>query len=312
MPLHPAFEKMLQQMKELGAPPISSLTPEQFRKNSAQSFALLRKPGLPVAHVEDRIIAVYGNRQTPIRIYTPEGEGPFPALIYIHGGGWVFGELDQFDNLCRMFTHTAGCVTISVDYGLAPEYKFPHPVEECYAVSQWVFEHADEFKIRKDKIAIGGDSAGGNLSAVVCQVARDRGGSMPSLQLLLYPSVDLLSETESKRLNSTGYLLDIDSMMYFRKQYLNSMEDASHPMASPLLAEDLRHLPPAIVITAEYDPLRDEGEAYASALEKAGVPAKVKRFEGMIHGFLTLDHLVPEVRAQMQEVAEMLKTEFTD
>ncbi|MCY0896077.1 MAG: alpha/beta hydrolase [Alicyclobacillaceae bacterium] len=307
MPLHPEVEAMLRQIQQQHLPPMSSLTPEQVRQGQAAAYEMMRVPGLPVARVEDQVWSVYAKRQTPVRIYYPKGEGPFPCLIFFHGGGWVFGDLEQYDNLCRGFTHHAGCVTISVDYGLAPEYPFPDPVEESYAVTQWVMEHANRLDVDASRTAVGGDSAGGNLSAVVCQLSRDRGGHLPVFQLLLYPSVDLVGQSASKREKANGYFLDADTMIWFRNHYLPNLEDAKNSMASPLLAKDFSHLPPAYVVTAEYDPLRDEGEAYAEKLQSAGVVAEVRRFPGMIHGFLSMDSVLSPAKEALVEIAHVLK-----
>ena len=244
-----------------------------------------RPPGEEVATVEDRTLPLNGE-SIPVRIYRPSADSKVrPVLVWFHGGGWVIGNLDSADFACRMLTNASGCVVVSVDYRLAPEHKFPAAADDCFAATQWVVEHADELGVDASKVAVGGDSAGGNLAAVVAQMAKEAGGPAISYQALVYPVTNFSFATASYTDNAEGYLLTRASMEWFWGHYLGNEGDGQHVKASPLLCADLTGLPPAIVITAEYDPLRDEGEAYADALRKAGVAVESKRYEGQIHGF---------------------------
>ena len=244
-----------------------------------------RPPGEEVAAVEDRTIALNGEN-IAVRIYRPANDSKVhPALVWFHGGGWVIGNLDSADGASRMLTNASGCVVVSVDYRLAPEHKFPAAADDCYAATQWVIEHAEELGVDASKVAVGGDSAGGNLAAVVAQMAKEAGGPAIAYQALVYPVTNFSFATASYKDNAEGYLLTRASMEWFWGHYLGNEGDGGHVKASPLLCADLSGLPPAIVITAEYDPLRDEGEAYAEALKKAGVAVEQKRYDGQIHGF---------------------------
>jgi len=234
--------------------------------------------------VEDRVFSG-PEGDVPVRIYWPDAEGPRPLLVWYHGGGWVIGNLDGADYGCRIMTNAASAVIVSVDYRLAPEAKFPSAPEECYAALQWAVANAAELGADPTRVAVGGDSAGGNLAAVVSLMARDRSGPKIGLQLLIYPVTDYDFETQSYTDNGEGYLLTKDSMVWFWGHYVHTPEDARHPHASPLQAEDLSGLPAALVVTAEFDPLRDEGEAYAKRLSESGVKVTAKRFDGQIHGF---------------------------
>ena len=284
MPLDPQIQAYLDQMAAMNMPPIHTLTPEQVRMGIAMQLAMENIEPEQVARVENRTIPGPAG-EIPVRIYTPQGNGPFPALVFFHGGGWVICNLDTHDGICRSLANGASCVVVSVDYRLAPEHKFPAAPEDCYAATQWVAQNAAELNVDASHIAIGGDSAGGNLTAVVAQMARDRGGPHLVFQLLIYPATDFRMNTVSIEENATGYFLTKDDMIWFTNHYLNSEEDKMNPLASPLLASDLSGLPPALIITAQYDPLRDEGELYGQKLREAGVPVTISRYEGVIHGF---------------------------
>ncbi len=284
MPLDPQIQAYLDQMAAMNMPPIHTMTPEQVRMGIAMQLAMENIEKEQVARVENRTIPGPAG-EIPVRIYTPQGNGPFPALVFFHGGGWVICNLDTHDGICRGLANGAGCVVVSVDYRLAPEHKFPAAPEDCYAATQWVAENAAELNVDASHIAVGGDSAGGNLTAVVAQMARDRGGPHLVFQLLIYPATDFRMNTPSIEENATGYFLTKDDMIWFTNHYLNSEEDKTNPLASPLLASDLSGLPPALIITAQYDPLRDEGELYGQKLREAGVPVTVSRYAGVIHGF---------------------------
>ena len=307
MALYPIAKMILEQMEAAGAPQMSTLTPEEARVSTDVSSLA----GIPeaVASVEERHIPGPAG-DIPIRIYTPQGQGPFPALIYYHGGGWVIGNLDVVDVPCRQLANRTGCVVISVDYRLAPEHPFPAPAEDAYAAVEWVAANGDEIDVDSSKIAVSGDSAGGNLAAVVCLMAKDKGGPKISYQILFYPVTEHSYETKSYQENADGYFLTKDSMVWFWNHYLQQEEDGKNPYASPLLAEDVSGLPPALVVTAEYDPLRDEGEAYAKKLLDAGVGVTLKRYEGLIHGFIWMSGALPQGIEAIELAAEELKAVF--
>jgi acetyl esterase len=259
-----------------------------------------------VAHVEDRRVPVDG-AEIPVRIYRPDGPMPLPVLIYFHGGGWVIGNIGTHDVLCRELANAAGCVVVSVDYRLAPEHRFPTAAEDCFAATRWVAAHAAGFGGDPGRVAVGGDSAGGNLSAVVAQLARDRGGPALAFQLLIYPATDAGCDTPSHRENAHGYLLDAEGLRWFYGHYLAGPADRDDPRCSPLRARDFRGLPPALVVTAEYDPLRDEGEAYADRLRAAGVPVTLTRYPGMIHGFFAMGSVLAAGKQAVDEAARALR-----
>jgi acetyl esterase len=246
----------------------------------------------------------------PVRIYTPNGSGLFPVLVWFHGGGWVVGDLDTADATSRNLTVAANCVVVSVDYRLAPETKFPGPAEDCYAATQWVEQNAASINVDPGRIAVGGDSAGGNLAAAVSLMARDRGVSLPVFQLLVYPVTDRNFESKSYVSNAEGYQLTRDGMAWYWDHYLKNDADASNPYAAPLQAPELSGLPPALVITAEYDPLRDEGEAYAHRLEAAGVPTVYTRYDGMIHGFFGMAAAIDKGKQAVDQASSALQSAF--
>lgn len=284
--------------------PVSALTPEENRARAAE-LRKLAGPAEPVAKVEDVLIPVKGG-EIKARVYTPEGKGPFPIFIYLHGGGWVLGDLDTADAPCRSLANKAECIVVSVEYRLAPEHKFPVPLEDCYEAATWVANHAGEWSGDQARIAIGGDSAGGNLAASVAMKAREQEGPAFMAQILIYPVTDFSFSTLSHQANGEGYFLTRDSMVWFAQQYLGKEEDKHNVYAAPLLANDLSHLPPALVITAEYDPLRDEGLEYANRLRKAGVPVEYTCYEGMIHGFFWMAGIMDKGKQAIDQVARHL------
>jgi acetyl esterase len=308
MPLDPQAQAFLEQLAASGAPPLHELSVAEARQVIVTLFGTPDNPE-PVGAVEDRTIAGAAG-EMPARIYTPTGRGPFPVLVYFHGGGWVIGNLEAYDPTCRALTNAAGCMVVAMEYRLAPEHKFPAAPEDCYAALQWVAAHAAAMGGDPTRLAIGGDSAGGNLTAVVAQMVRDRGGPSLVYQLLVYPVTDYNFDTASYRENADGYLLTKDAMVWFWNHYLRSAADGNDPQASPLRAQNLRDLPPALVLTAEFDPLRDEGEAYARRLQEAGVPVTLKRYDGMIHGFFSLGKVFPQGKQAIQEAANGLRTAF--
>ena len=306
MPLDPQAQMVLEQTAALGVPPPHTVSPVQARINGKLRP---RAPGPEVAKVEDRSIPG-PDGDLPVRIYTPEGTGPFPVLVWFHGGGWVVGDLDSADGTARHLAVGAGCVVVSVDYRLAPETKFPGPAEDCYAAAQWAANNAAGIGGNPARIAVGGDSAGGNLATVVSLMARDRSGPNLVHQLLVYPVTERDFSTGSYQSNANGYSLTQDSMKWYWGHYLASDADATNPYAAPMHATDLTGLPPALVITAEYDPLCDEGEAYAGRLREAGVSTQYTRYDGMMHGFFGQSAVLDKGKQAISEATEALKKVF--
>jgi acetyl esterase len=298
---------VLDEMAKAGSPPIGSMEPAEARKAYVRSRAKFRGKKEEVAGVEDRLIPGPAG-QIPVRIYSPAGTAPFPVLIYFHGGGWVVGDLETVDSVCRSLAKQTGCLVMSVDYRLAPEHRFPAAVDDAYAAALWSAQHAAEIGADASRIAVGGDSAGGNLAAVVALMARDRGTPALVYQLLIYPVTNHSFDTESYRSINEG--LTQNTMAWYWEQYLRSPDDGKNPYASPLQADDLSNLPPAMVITAEYDPLRDEGEAYADRLQAAGVKVKKKRYDGMIHGFVGMAGALDQGKTALAEAAAELRQVF--
>ena len=309
MPIDPIAAGLLQQMAEAGMPPLNEMSPADARL-AAEGFKALAGEPEPVADVTNRTIPGPGG-EIPVRIYTPAGGGAsLPCLVYYHGGGWVLGDIESLDTICRAVANRAGCKVVSVEYRLAPEHKFPAPFDDCYAALEWVAANGGDIGVDTSRLAVGGDSAGGNLAAAVSLKARDAGGPALRHQLLVYPVTDHSYGTESYAANGDGYLLTLDMMKWFWDHYLNSAEDGRNPLASPLAASDLSGLPPAFVITAEFDPLRDEGEAYAARLADAGVKVSHQRFDGQIHAFWQMVGVFPAALEAADKAAGHLKTAF--
>jgi acetyl esterase len=305
--LHPEALAVLEIMDAQQGPPLASVGPVEARIGAAKRFKALGGESEALARVEDlRIPGTAGD--IPARLYASERGGFRPALIYLHGGGWVIGNVDTHDPICRSLAKESGAVVVSVDYRLAPEHKFPAAVEDAHAATRWLGANAGRLGIDASRIVIGGDSAGGNLATVVAMRCRDGGGPPLAAQVLVYPVIDLgLSETTSYRELREGYFLGRDEMAWFAGHYLPSPEVARNPEASPLLARDLSRLPRALVITAEFDPLRDEGEAYAGRLRQAGVSVTLTRYPGMIHGFFVMRGAISAGQQAIRQVAEFLR-----
>lgn len=261
----------------------------------------------PLAKVEDRLIPVAKEAEIQVRIYTPEGQGPFPLFVYYHGGGWVIGDLETADASCRMIANRTGRVVVSVDYRLSPEYKFPIPVEDSYAALQWVSENASSINGNASNLVVGGDSAGGNLAAVVSLISKEQNGPDIAGQVLIYPVTSLGYDTKSYQEFQQGFGLDRDLMIWFGNYYINNEEDTKNKYAAPLLAEDLSNLPPAFVLTAENDVLRDEGLAYAERLKQAGVKVETIIETGLVHGYFTNMAVFPErIKGSINRFAKFL------
>jgi acetyl esterase/lipase len=305
MALHPQCKGFLDMIAGAGGPGLNELPLDEARKVPFQMIEL-GGPEEPVAQVDTRVLP--GAVQIPVRVYRPSLANDLPALIYFHGGGFVICNLDTHDRLCRSLANASGCVVVSVDYRLAPEHKFPVATEDAYSATRYVAEHAGEFGIDPSRIAVAGDSAGANLATVVAMMSRDRGGPVLKFQLLIYPVTDFTEHvTESEREYGQGYFLDTEQMDWFADQYFASKADRQLPYGSPSKASDLRGLPPAMVITGECDPLRDQGEAYAEQLRHAGIPVVLRRYEGMIHPFVSLAGIVDAGRDAIKESASAVR-----
>lgn len=305
--LSPKLDPIVRQLLEAAAaearPPLESFSPEEARKLAREDLKLVGGTMEPVRSIENlRIPGPDGD--IPVRVYTPDAPAPRPALIYFHGGGWVVCDLDTHDVVCTAIAHRAGAVVVAVDYRLAPEHKFPAAVIDSYAATAWVSSNAKKLGIDPQRISVGGDSAGGNLAAVVSLKSRDEDGPAIAFQIMVYPVTDLSSfATGSYQEFAADHYLTKSEMEWFRSHYLRSMEDARDPHASPLLTLDLSELPPALIITAECDPLRDEGQAYAKRLADAGVPVTYTCYPGMIHPFFSLSGVIPQAFEAIQQVA---------
>ena len=306
MRLDPRLKEILDSLDPSAETPVEEMTPAEARAVWKEEMAAVAGTPLPVKSVRERSVPGLGG-PLAVRLYEPEdaGAGPLPILVYYHGGGWIRGDLDTHDDVCRYLCHHAGCLVASVAYRLSPEHRFPEPLDDCYAATRWISENAAGLGADPARLAIGGDSAGGNFACGVSLMARDRGGPAIAFQLLIYPVTDLASETESKRLYSSGYLLD--SMPFYIASYIGAEADRTAPLASPLRAPDLSNLPPAFVLTAGFDPLRDEGDAYAARLRAAGVPTGHRCHESMIHGFVSITGLIETAEAGLADSAAALR-----
>jgi acetyl esterase len=262
----------------------------------------------PVDNVEDRKIPGPGVG-VRVRIITPKdaGLGPLPILVYFHGGGWVLGNIESHEGICRAIANAAGATVVTVDYRRPPEHRFPAATEDAFAAMMWVFAHAAELGGSDDRVAVAGDSAGGNLAAVACQIGRDRGCPRPAIQILIYPITDYNLHNRSYHDFAEGYFLSRSEMAWYWEQYVEKPDDRGHPHASPCRATDFSGLPPALVITAEFDVLRDEGEAYAAQLQAAGVPVTLHRYEGMIHGFVRRYPFFEQGKTAIEEIARAVR-----
>jgi acetyl esterase len=303
VPLDPALKTILDQLEQAGGPALNEVSPTEARE-MMKTLAMLEGEPEPVARVEDKTIA-----GVPVRVYAPDG-GPHPILVWYHGGGFVIGDLDTTDGVVRKLANKANAVVVSVDYRLAPEAPAPAAVDDSWAVLEWVAANGAELGGDPSRIAVGGDSAGGNISAVVAIRAKDAGIPLRH-QLLVYPVTDLTASFPSIDENGEGYLLTKDSMIWFTDHYLSGGVDPKDPQVSPYFVDDLSGVAPAHVLTAEFDPLRDEGEAYAERLKDAGVPVEAKRYDGMIHGFYGLGSITPVANEAIEASAAGLRAAFT-
>jgi acetyl esterase len=313
--LHPQTRALLDLIKQRGLPPTHTLSVAEARASYRDRRNVTQPAPQKVGHVQD-LEARGPNGPIPLRLYRPKDvpdAAMLPVLVYFHGGGWVIGDLDTHDSLCRELTNLSACAVVAVDYRLGPEHPFPAAVTDCIAAARWVHDHAGEYKLDASRLAVGGDSAGGNLAAVVSIDARDRGDLPIAFQLLVYPATDQHRTAPSHAENGEGYLLTRDTINYFVDRYIPDPAQYSDWRASPLLHPDLSNLPPALVLTAGYDPLRDEGAAYADRLCAAGDKASYVLFPRQIHGFVTMGKLIDEANTAVALcAAELRRALFRD
>jgi acetyl esterase len=300
LPVHPEAQQLLAALTAAGQPPFEQMTVPQARE-AALGFIDLQGEPEEIATQDRTIPGPAGD--IPVRVYTPAGGGPKPLIVYFHGGGWVIGDIEICDNPVRRIANRTGAVVVSVDYRLAPEHVYPAAFDDSYAATAWVAAHAAELGGDPERVAICGDSAGANLAAAVAIAARDRQGPGLVAQLLLYPVTDFDFTTVSYAENGDGYLLTRGSMQWFWAHYLGAQELGKDAFACPARANDLGGLPPAFVATAEYDPLRDEGEVYAANLRIAGVDVTAKRYDGMLHGFVWTLGATPSAAGVIDDLA---------
>jgi acetyl esterase len=279
MPIDPQIKFFLTEFAKF--PPLHQIPVEIARTLSFPSA-----PPVAVERIENLVIRATEGHDIPLRLYRPRTAVSLPAVVFFHGGGWVIGTLDAYDSICRRLASQGDCVVVSVDYRLAPEHKFPAAPNDALTATRWVTEHATTLNIDARRLAVAGDSAGGNLAAVTCVRLRDEGRPQPLAQLLIYPAVrHYLPASGSMLENGEGYVLDLAAMAWFTGHYLDKESDQTHPHYAVALTRNLSNLPPALIITAEFDPLRDEGEEYGQRLRAEGNRVECWRFDGMIHGF---------------------------
>jgi acetyl esterase len=288
--LDPQARALIDLMIEKGVPPTHTMTPAQARAFYRDRRGFTQPDPPAMAEVRDLRAG-----SVPLRLYRPHAsEQALPVLLYLHGGGWTIGDLDTHDVLCRQFAREAGCAVVAVDYRMGPEHRFPSAVDDCVEAFRWLLTQASDLHLDPHRTAVGGDSAGGNLAAALCLVQRDAGQPLPGFQLLIYPATDMRAVAPSHTTNGQGYMLTRDSIAWYRGNYLADTAQWTDWRASPLLAASHAGLPPALVLTAGYDPLRDEGLQYANALSSAGVPTQYVCFERQIHGFITMSRVIEE------------------
>ena len=305
--LHPQVEALRRDRLAAGVRPLHELSVAEARETELSDLEPMKAE--PVAQVVERTLPGPAG-QIPARVYLPHATGPLPALVYFFGGGWVLGSLETADALCRRLANAASCAVVSVAYRQAPENPFPDGLEDCYAATCWVADQAAEHGLDGGRLAVGGASSGGNLAAAVALLARDRGGPRLSFQLLVYPPLDHRAESPSMRQWPEPPFFSPEDVAWCWSHYLADAADGESPLASPLRARYLQGLPPALVITAELDPLRDEGELYAARLREAGVAVELVRFDGMVHGFFSLSDRLDAAAEAQALAAAALKTAF--
>ena len=305
MPLDPQVEAMRAEREANQVPQLYTQTLAEARAADLESIQAAGGEVEAIHHVED----IATDDGVPLRVYRPDQAGPLPTLIYFFGGGWTLGSIETADGISRTLANAVPCQVITVGYRLAPEHPFPAAVHDCHNATQWIAAHAKELEVDPTRLAVGGDSAGGNLAAATTLLARDNGPELVG-QLLVYPNTLYGSDTISMRAGDDPYLFNKTSVGWYWEHYLSDSADGLNPLASPLLATSHAGLPPALVITAEYDPLRDEGEFYAEKLYAAGVPTELTRYDGMVHGFFAMSGVLDGGRKAITEAATWLRRTF--
>ena len=305
--------RVLEMVRLSGRPAFETVSPTEARALFLGGREILSPPPPRVGEVRELTAPRADGGIIPLRLYRAAGaaaETSLPALVFFHGGGWVVGDLETHDPMCRHLANAARCAVIAVDYRLAPEHKFPAAVEDCFAATQWVAANYGALGVDGGRLAVGGDSAGGNLAAVVSLLARDRDAPRLSLQLLLYPALDFALSHPSHQRFAEGHLLTLATMRWFGEAYIRGPQDVADWRASPLRAPDLSGLPPAYVLTAGYDPLSDEGAAYAGRLRESGVPVEYRHLPGQIHGFLLMGKIIRAAGPALDDIAAALRAAF--
>ena len=313
MALDPLLKAFLDQMGAVPGPKMWELSAPEARATFVGLMQLVGPKDVPIGKTENLNVPGPGG-PIPVRIYSPVAAGsePLPALVYYHGGGFVIGDLDTHDGLCRMFANEAGCRVVAIHYRKAPENKFPAAADDAYAVLAWVEANATRLGIDANSIAVGGDSAGGNLAAVAAQIAKEKGGPKLDLQLLLFPVTQIGGETSSLNEFAVGYFLERKGLDWFYANYLPSGTDKNDPKLSPLRAKDLSGLPAAYIMLGGFDPLHDEGQQYADKLRAAGVPVTVADYPDMVHCFFYLQTVLPQALEAVKKASAALKKAFVE
>ena len=308
MPIHPAVNEILKITNESNNLPVSRISLKELRNRNRQLNKLMEEPE-PLPKIMNHIIPIdKGNIM--MRIYYPSETKFLPVLLYFHPGSFVKGDINSHDPVCKSLTHATGCIVISINYPLAPENPFPEAIEQLKEVFHWITSHCKELHC-DGRIAIGGEDSGGNLAAVLTQELRNESYSNISFQILIYPQLDLTCSSLSHKEFEKGFLLEKNAIEWYIKQYLGESGNPKDPRASPLLNEDLSLLPPGLIFTAEYDPLRDEGEQYAQNLNNAGVPTRLVRYPGMVHGFFQMNGILDDAREAINQVGQTLREHFS-
>ena len=311
MPLDPVLKSFLDQMAAMPGPKMWEMSPVDAREAFVGLLQLAGPKDVPIGRIEN-LAAPGPHGEIPVRLYSPVAAGSeaLPVLVYFHGGGFVIGDLDTHDGLCRMFANEADCRVIAVHYRLAPEAKFPAAVDDAFAALKWVETSASRLGIDANRIAVGGDSAGGALAAIVAQMAKANGTPSLSFQLLLFPVTQIGGDTSSLREFAVGYFLEKRTLDWFFAHYLSADADRQDPKVSPLRAKDFANLPPAYFVLGGYDPLHDEGAQYAEKLRTAGVPVTVADYGDMVHCFVYLQTILPQAREAMEAASRALRNAF--
>ena len=305
MPLDPQVIELLKVVAKAGGKPLEDCTPFEARQSDwPRDFIGAPQDVAEVIH--DFIPGPTAD--LPVRIYRPKGTGPLPGIVQFHGSAFTVANIAVSDSAHRAMANSTGCVVVAVNYQKSPEHKFPTPLNDAYSSTEWVFQNAERLGIDTTKIGVSGDSAGGNLAAAVCLRARDKSGPKVAFQILIYPTVDSSSTRPSMSENAEGFMLSSAACAWAYDQYIEHPEDRKNPYLAPIYATDFSNLPPAIVLTAEYDPLRDEGEEYADLLSKAGVRVISRRYKGMIHGFFWSAGVIDGSKKLIKDIGDDLRT----